>query len=198
MTVSVRFGPRSVSAAVLAGLCVLTAQGCSRPVGDSAQGKAQTTGSAAPDYPIPARKPGYWRQVNLVDGGTGPVELKICLDKALDARLSWWGTATRESCSRNTFERQEDGSWRFESDCTSRGVRTQRSGAVVGDFDQKYQVEAVMTITGAPSAGMNGTRRITIDAERIGDCPTDMRPGDVETASGARFNVDETLKSAGQ
>lgn len=173
---------------------LLALWGCSRPVNGGGEVRVQSE----PTYPVPTRKPGYWRQINMIEGAGAPVELRLCIDKKLDARLSWWGTATRESCGQNTFVRESDGSWRFKSDCTAGAVRTKRSGAVVGDFDRAYQVEATMTVTGAPVPGLNGTRRISIDADRIGDCPADMRPGDVETASGARFNIDEVLTNSGQ
>jgi hypothetical protein len=191
--------PRSgfVSVMVAVG-CALIGSACSRPTDQGASRESVSPDSGKASYSTPERKPGYWRQSNLVEGAGGPVELKICIDKALDGRLSWWGTATRDSCGKNTFERESDGSWRFESDCRSNGVRTQRSGAVVGDFERAYQVQAVMTVSGSPVAGLNGTRRISIDADRIGDCPVDMKPGDVETATGARFNLDEMLRSAGQ
>jgi hypothetical protein len=90
--------------------------------------------------------------------------------------------------------RKADGSWSFDSDCqAANGVRIVRSGVVIGDFDRKYQISVTTTISGAKDPRMLGTRKLSIDAERLGDCPAGMRPGEVELPNGVRIKASDLL-----
>lgn len=152
------------------------------------------TDESASDYPVPVRQPGLWRQVSLVEGLDTPIAMKLCIDKATDAQLSWWSAAARRNCSADTMTRKADGSWSFDSDCQeANGVRIVRSGVVVGDFDRRYQISVTTTISGAKDPRLLGTRKLSIDAERLGSCPAGMRPGEVELPNGVRIKASDLL-----
>lgn len=148
----------------------------------------------AADYPVPVRQPGLWRQVSLIEGLGTPVAVKLCIDKATDAQMAWWGPAARRNCSTDTMTRKSDGSWSFDSDCQdANGVRIVRSGVVVGDFDRRYQILVTTTVSGAKDPRLLGTRKLSIDAERLGSCPAGMRPGEVELPNGVRIKSSDIL-----
>lgn len=148
----------------------------------------------AADYPVPVRQPGLWRQVSLVEGIDTPVAVKLCIDKATDAQMAWWGPAARRNCRTDKMSRKADGSWSFESDCQdANGVRIIRSGVVLGDFDRRYQIAVTTTVSGAKDPRLLGTRNLSIDAERLGGCPVGMRPGEVELPNGVRLRASDVL-----
>lgn len=140
---------------------------------------------------VPSRKPGLWRQTMMVDGVDVLQSVSLCLDAAADKQVAWWGQqGLREGCEKNEVTRNPDGSWSFAAVCTMQGgVKTTNNGRAVGDFQSRYQVTAETTTTGSPMPALNGTRAITIDATWEGECPADMRPGDMELPSGQRMNV---------
>lgn len=149
---------------------------------------------AAAEYPVPVRQPGLWRQVSVVEGLDRPIAMKLCIDKATDAQMAWWGPAARRNCKSDSMVRKADGSWSFDSDCQdANGVRVVRSGVVIGDFDVRYQLKATTTISGLANPALQGTRTISIDAERLGSCPAGMRPGDVELPDGVRVRAESLL-----
>ncbi len=170
--------------------CVVTA--CSKSQDGSAAGKA----AAPAAVEVPARKAGLWKQTLLVEGVDMIQTVQLCLDKASDAKLAWWGqSGFKQACSKNEIVRQPDGSWKFSSICEGAGVKTTNDGSAVGNFESKYQIRADSTTTGAPVPEMNGSRTITIDAEWVGECPEGMRPGDMELPNGQRMNM---LEVSGQ
>lgn len=151
---------------------------------------------AVAEYPVPVRQPGLWRQVMVLEGQDGPLVIKLCIDKATDAQMSWWGPAARRNCRSDSMVRRADGSWSFDSDCqAANGARVVRSGVVVGDFDVRYQLEATTTISGVDDPMISGTRKISIDAERLGSCPAGLRPGDMELPNGVRVKGEDVVGS---
>ena len=174
----------------LAAAAVLVA-GCN---GQKTDGAADT--GAPAQVEVPKRTPGLWKQTMLVEGVDMLQTVKICLDEASDAKLAWWGQqGFKQSCSKNEIAKQADGSWKFSSVCEGAGVKTTNDGSAVGDFSSKYQLKAESTTTGAPIPQMNGSRTITIDAEWVSECPTGMKPGDMDLPNGQRVNM---LEVSGQ
>ena len=198
----VLYPPRSVKSRLLMGVVLrvssitgvlaaasLGVVACSREPGPPA-----AVDDTAAEYPVPVRQPGLWRQVSMVEGLDRPIAMQLCVDKATDAQMAWWGPAARRNCKSDNMVRKADGSWSFDSDCQdANGVRVVRSGVVVGDFDIRYQLKATTTISGLDNPGLRGTRTISIDAERLGSCPAGMRPGDVELPDGMRVKASDLI-----
>ncbi len=179
------------------GLAVLALAACNRN-GDEApeqasepdapaQAEASAEG-AAPPAP-PRRKAGLWEQRVSTEG---MVQVsRICIDEALERRLSWWGQqATTEGCEKNLVTRRTDGGWQFSSVCDmGTGGKTTTSGVATGDFDSRYVVQAQSSTVGAEAPQMNGTRQINIESAWQGACPEGFRPGDMELPGGIRLNL---------
>jgi hypothetical protein len=142
-----------------------------------------------PSQTPPKRKPGLWEQ--RVSNGDFVQVSRICLDEAVDAKLSWWGSqAGKDVCEKNLASSQTDGGWRFSSVCDmGTGGKVTTSGVATGDFNAHYQISAESSTVGAAAPQMNGTRKMTIDAAWQGPCPVGMKPGDMTLPGGMKINL---------
>jgi hypothetical protein len=85
--------------------------------------------------------------------------------------------------------RAADGSWHFSTACDmGAGGRVSTEGVLHGDFASHYTIEAQSQTVGAATA--NGPDRVKADVRRLGDCPADMKPGDVILPDGAHTRLD--------
>jgi len=179
--------------AAVAGVALVAMTACSK---EKEAATANPGAEAAAQVEVPKRKPGLWKQTMLVEGIDVIQTVHLCLDQASDAKLAWWGQqGFKQACSKNEIKKASDGSWSFSSVCEGAGVKTTNDGSAVGDFGSRYQLKAESSTTGAPIPEMNGTRTITIDAEWVGECAADMKPGDMELPNGQRMNM---LEMSGQ
>jgi hypothetical protein len=146
---------------------------------------AATAGATTP----PARKAGLWEQ--RVSSGDRVQVSRICMDAAVDQRLSWWGAeTTKGGCEKNLVTGGADGGWQFASVCDmGTGGRQTTSGTARGDFDRHYQVAARTSTVGAQAPQMNGLHKLTLDAAWQGPCPADMKPGDMAVPGGVKINL---------
>lgn len=172
----------------LAAATVLALSACSKS-DDQAAKPPEGAKTVAPSQTPPQRKPGLWEQ--RVSNGDFVQVTRICLDAAVDAKLSWWGAqATQDVCEKNLTSRTSDGGWRFSSVCDmGSGGKTTTSGVATGDFDKHYQITAESSTVGAAAPMMNGTRKMTIDAAWQGPCPAGMAPGEMSLPGGAKINL---------
>ncbi|MDP1872959.1 DUF3617 family protein [Phenylobacterium sp.] len=188
---------RGIAMSTAMGLCLLVVAGCNRSNetegGDPAP--AATAGAEAPIAGQPAapaaprRRAGLWEQ-RISSEGMVQVS-RICIDDALEERLSWWGQqGTNETCEKNLVSRRADGGWQFSSVCDmGSGGKTTTSGAATGDFNTRYVITGESSTVGAAAPQMNGTRTVNIEAVWQGACPEGFRPGDMELPGGIRLNL---------
>jgi hypothetical protein len=187
---------RRLSMTAALGLSCLALAGCNRnEAGSDAEAPAPVAGQETPlpgqtaTPAAPARRAGLWEQ-RLSTEGIVQVT-RICIDDALEARLSWWGQpTTQESCEKNLVTRRTDGDWQFSSVCDmGAGGKTTTSGVASGDFSSRYVITAESSTVGAAAPQMNGTRSVNIEAVWQGACPEGFRPGDMELPGGIRMNL---------
>lgn len=171
-------------AALLTGAMALPLAACNRADEEPAPRKV---------YETPDRKAGLWKQTTTAAGMGDVPTVHLCLDAATDKKMAWWGQqGMRANCPQNEVTRNADGSWSFQSVCESPGgTKTTTKGQVSGDFQARYHVEAQNTTVGAPRPEMNGSRAVTMDAEWVGECPANMRPGDLQLPDGSLVNMVE-------
>lgn len=156
-------------------------------------GSAPTSGAGAPAAPaapvaLPERTPGLWEQKVSSRGMTQAS--RICLDKATEARFTWWGqSAGKSGCSHTTVTPRAGGGWSFASSCVGENGKTETRGEVTGDFAKAYKVSAQSTISGARAPSMNGTHAMTLEARWQGPCPAGMQPGDMLLPGGMKINL---------
>jgi len=130
--------------------------------------------------------PGLW--VETLSDQRGAVETRYCLDPITAGRLAYLGGQLNGRCTRHDMARGSDGGWRFTTTCDmGRWGKVTTDGLIRGDFRSHYTVEAHTLTVGATST-TNGEGRITADLRRVGECPPDMKPGDI-VSSGGRASV---------
>jgi hypothetical protein len=183
-------------ALVLTAAGVLVLSACDRkpaqaPHAPAAPGAAPASSAPAAATPVamPARAPGLWEQKVSSRGMTQAS--RICLDKATEARFTWWGQhAGQGACSHTRTTPRVGGGWTFASSCDmGENGKTETRGEVSGDFAKAYKVSARSTISGARAPEMNGTHAMTLEARWQGPCPAGMQPGDVVLPGGMKINM---------
>lgn len=171
------------------GLVLLLALAACEREADDAHGLPMKQAAEAGATTPPVRKAGLWEQ--RVSNGDMVQVSRVCMDAAVDRRLSWWGAqTTKGACEKNLVTGRADGGWQFSSICDmGSGGRTTTSGVATGDFDSHYQVAAQSSTTGAAAPQMNGLHKLTIDAAYQGPCPAGMKPGDMSLPGGVKINL---------
>ena len=148
-------------------------------------------GGAPAAVETPKRKAGLWKQTMTIEGLNVIQTASLCLDEETEKKVSWWAQqGARGGCDENEVKRNPDGSWSFSSTCRLEGgMKTVTTGQAVGDFQRAYQVKAETTTENAPIPAMNRTNTVTIDSSWQGECPADMKPGDIMAADGRKLNL---------
>jgi hypothetical protein len=132
---------------------------------------------------------GLWSQ--RVSDSRGAAETRYCLDAASAGALASFAHQLAGRCGRHDMAQAADGSWRFATSCDMGAWgKVSTEGVMRGDFARRYTVEAQSQTAGAADAAADGPGRVRADVRRLGDCPADMRPGDVILPGGAHTRLD--------
>lgn len=151
---------------------------CSNP--DNA--KTPANGDPAPAAPanaaLTAPQPGLWRQTVSGAQMPQPTTVKICVGETAPGENPFNAPQAGVTCSENTVKSAPGGA-EFHSVCQAQGMTVTSDGKVTGDMRTAYKV-AIATKTTGPNvpAGM-GDMTMSIDAERLGDCPAGTAPNTV-------------------
>ena len=162
---------------------------------ESASADATASGGGSVDARV---REGLWQVTASFPGGNGAsVTSRVCMDETMTALNT--GTAQSagsEACTQNVT-RTPDG-FGFTSRCEPAGGGvTETVGALTGDFQTAYRMEATVTTTGAPMAAMNGSTQVVQEAVHQGACPEGWRAGDVEMPGmGIRININDLQEQA--
>jgi hypothetical protein len=139
----------------------------------------------------PQLGPGLWSQ--SVSDRHGVRTLRYCLDTASAGALAAFNRQLDGRCSRHDIAAAADGTWRFSTSCDMGAAgKVATEGVMRGDFHTHYFVEAESQTVGAADGAANGPGRMLADIQRMGDCPKDMKAGDVSLPDGGRSRL-ETL-----
>jgi hypothetical protein len=121
-------------------------------------------------------EPGYWKIIStpVVNGATAPPQTKmLCLspDEAIDLEKLF---APRMATVNSDCERSENEltptSLKWRLTCTGQ-MTMDVAGVFMFDTPQHYSAEVT---TKGSIAGQSMETRVTIDAERVGECPRDI------------------------
>jgi Protein of unknown function (DUF3617) len=139
----------------------------------------------------PQQAPGLWSQT--VSDRYGARTLRYCLDAASAGAMAAFSRQLGARCSRHDMAKAADGSWHFATSCDMGAAgKVTTEGVMRGDFHDHYFVEADSQTAGAADRRANGPGRMLADIQRLGDCPKEMKAGDVVTQDGGRSRL-ETL-----
>ena len=143
--------------------------------------------AAAQDYP--KLKPGQWEITTTTtrSGTPAPSKFTVCTDEAVQKQMMDMGKGMgRDMCSKFDF-RRDGGKFVGDSVCQM-GPTTMTSHSVMtlqGDTAYKTIVNATFD---PPMAGMKDSAT-TVEGKNVGPCRDSMKPGDVVSATGQKFNM---------
>ena len=167
---------------IFVGVCLaaLTLAACDR----SAETPETTAGqaAAAPDTaPVPAGldaapvvSAGLWELTSRTAGMEGKV--RTCFDPKLQGESAIVAQGMdRRNCSRSDWRKTADGH-AFDVACERGGRMFVSSGTLTGDLTQSYELKAdsVMSVDGVTRGAKQD-----VAARHLGDCPADVKPGEV-------------------
>jgi hypothetical protein len=139
----------------------------------------------------PQQAAGLWSQT--VSDRHGAKTLRYCLDAASAGALAAFNRQLDGRCMRHDIARAADGTWHFSTSCDMGAAgKVATEGVMRGDFRDHYFVEAESQTVGAADRKADGPGRVLADIQRLGDCPKEMKAGDVVMPDGARSRL-ETL-----
>ena len=134
------------------------------------------TAAAAADPAGPQMSGGLWRQ--RVSGSRGVSVTRYCLDAGAATALASFNQQLSGHCGERQMALTGDGAWHFKTVCDSSGTgKVVTEGVMRGDFASHYAIQAAI-------ANAGGAERLNADVKRLGDCPADMKPGDVVLPGG--------------
>lgn len=156
---------------MLAACASVLALGACNQSGDAPAAKSDSAAApsaASMDGPLP----GLWRITTTTDAmpaGPAPTTTETCIAHATFETPNVSASQPGVDCTSQGFRREGD-AMVGSTTCTMQGgMKTEVSTRVTGDFSTRYTMVATSKVTGAPVA-MPDTI-VTINAERLGDCP---------------------------
>jgi hypothetical protein len=174
------------AAVLILALAAVTSLGACNRTHPAAKIAIPTADATAPAGPQPAA--GLWRQ--RVSGGQGVSVTRYCLDAAAAGALASFDQQLSAHCARRQMALSSDGAWHFKTACDAGGAgKVITEGTMRGDFASHYVVDAAQR-------GAGGAAHVTADIQRLGDCPGDMKPGDVILPGGARSRLSDLPANA--
>lgn len=185
---------RILASVAATGLILLGA--CSsrdQATGDAANGnvadaasQASATGDAGAS-PLPVNpKPGLWAmkmtgQNAMAMGGT----MQVCVGKPKPGQNAFAPQHTPGTeCSKQEVKRVSDGA-EIAMVCVTDGVTTDTQMKVTGDFNTAWKNEMKARLSGKDlPKGMPLEMAMTIEAQYLGACPAEIKPGQVKLETG--------------
>lgn len=136
----------------------------------------------------PPRKPGLWDMSVSTEGAKGLSSVKQCIDKETDAKLQKAAMAGQagESCSKNEVT-AVSGGYRMLSVCSVGGSTITSDGMLKGSFDSGYTGDIVVKYD-PPMFGQSESK-VGVTAKWLGECPPNMKPGDMTLPNGKIVNL---------
>ena len=137
------------------------------PAGEGAR-KAPGSIEAALDAP----RPGLWRITTAMEGAPGGATIPPQEHCVREAKLEPPASAQQPGadCTTQAFARQGDAMVAATSCALPGNMKMDSTIRVTGDFSSRYVTEVTTKLTPPPTPQMAQTK-VTMTAERIGDCP---------------------------
>jgi len=140
---------------------------------------------------LPSRKPGLWEVKMSIDGRNAPPQtVQQCIDASTDPMMqSSAGPYSPAICPTRDVQTSGD-SITIDSSCTFGGKPATAHAVMTGSLDSTYS----MTVTAQNEDLPGGKMTMTIQAQRLGPCAADQKPGDMIFSNGMKINILEAQK----
>lgn len=139
----------------------------------SGEAPAAKGGSAvAPAASMDGPTPGLWRITTTTDAmpaGPAPTTTETCVAHATFETPNVSSSAPGVDCTAQPFRREGDAMVGATTCTMPGGMKSEINTRVTGDFGARYTMVMTSKVTGAPVAMPDTV--VTINAERLGDCP---------------------------
>ena len=133
-----------------------------------------TASASAAEFPI--RKAGLWE---IAIAGAHSIKVRQCSDAVSDEAIFQAGIGISGDCDKRDV-RESGSTIAIDSACRSAGKTTTTHIVITGSLDSKY----TMTITSQAQK-----KPMTLQAEWLGPCGADQKPGDVIMPDGMKINL---------
>jgi hypothetical protein len=146
---------------------------------------------------VPIRKAGLWELKMLRTGSPAPeMTMQHCTDETTDKKMTTaLSPMAKQNCSKNDTQKTATG-YVTDSVCSYGGTTTTSHSEVTGDFNSAYSVKVTSHNDNAPAGAPRDTS-MTLEANWLGACAADQRPGDIVMPGGFRMNVTDMEKLKG-
>lgn len=167
------------------GAAIALVGACQKPAKDGAKSAGEASASASAGAPAGAvglssegPRPGKWRVTTAMEGmpeGVAMPAVETCITATTFEEMQRQQSGAQPgveggmTCSEQSF-RRDGNAMVGHSVCTHEGgMRTVTDTRVTGDLSSRYVMEVRTQTTPPPPPGM-GDNRMTMTAERLGDC----------------------------
>ena len=142
------------------------------------------TAAAADTYP--PRKPGFW-EVVVHNPAVPDITTKMCIDAETDQLFHKFSDDIRtHHCAKHDVKITGE-TVVTDTACAVGGTTITTNSVTTFTGDSAYHVDVKMHFD-PPKLGHSDIAT-TQDAKWIGECPADMKPGDLVLAHGIKFNI---------
>jgi hypothetical protein len=142
------------------------------------------TAAAADEYP--PRKPGLW-EVTVHNSAIPDVTTKMCLDAETDQLFHKFSDNIRtQHCAKHDMK-VTGGTVVMDTSCALGGTTVTTNSVTTFTGDSAYHVDVKMHFD-PPKLGQSDMST-TQDAKWVGDCPADMKAGDLLLPHGIKINI---------
>jgi hypothetical protein len=139
----------------------------------------------ADDYP--PRKPGLWEITAHNPAPVPDVTMRLCIDPVTDQMFhKFSGDVRAKHCQKNDMK-VTGPTVTADSICKLGGTTVTTNSVMTYTGDGAYHVD-IKTHFDPPKLGQSDVT-VTQDAKWTGDCPADMKPGDLDMGHGIKFNI---------
>ena len=168
--------------------------GCSKP--DASENTAVSVEALKPAPQAEAspmtQRPGLWEITTSVPGMPTGLVSKLCMDSGLSERMVEVGMrgAGDARCTQNNIVKS-GATVDVDSVCHMSGRKVTSHIRMEMISDSEYR--QTITSTMEPPMGGNGKSTTTVTGKRLGDCPMDMKGGDMVVPGGMKMNMYDAL-----
>jgi len=188
-------GMRMRTALVLIAALGLMA-GCSKPkTPEGAASGSEVAKPAALADANPMQKPGLWEIATAIPGMPKGIVSQLCVDQGLSGRMAEIGMKGMgdTQCSQSNISKAGS-TVDVDSVCqmSGRTVTSHIHMEMISDSEYHQIITSTMT----PPISGDGKTETTVIGKRTGDCPADMKGGDMVIPGGMKMNMYDALNRA--
>jgi hypothetical protein len=154
---------KALLAAGVAAIALASLTGCDEPAAASTSVNAMTASLPAN---MPVAPAGLWAYAQEIDGAPAYSEQRCRMSEDSLAEIAMLNTPPASGCMRSIAKKGEG--WAMHMSCGGGEKAITVDTAVTGDFAKSYTVDA--TRVSAPGVDVFTSQKMTLKAQRLGDC----------------------------